>query len=268
MIPRKVMTDTETTTTAAATFADELLELGEQYQDEQVRASWRNEQLAAATTYFLDTLLASDEAWETFQENARINVKSIGKKTVSLLTWQGRGPSHQGQLLVDLLDLGELLEKLQDVLDLKGGKDRFLVFKHSVNASRGNGPRMYSLTVSWDQSGFEKGREIIAGERVKAEERVERNMRRRLAREEGGDDDEEDNRPARRPARREHTDRRDDRRPARRPHRRDDEEYEPRRDDRRPARRPRRRDDDEEYDSHHDRGARRAPRRRPVKYDD
>lgn len=258
------MTDTETTSTTT-TFADELAQLGEQYQDEQVRATWRSQQVAEATQHFLDTLLASDEAWASFQEQARNNVRSTGKKTASLLTWQGRGPSYQGQYLTDLLDLDELLQKFQDVLDMKGGKDQFLVFKHPVTASRG--PRSFSLTVSWDKSRFDNARDIISGEREKAEQRVERNVRRRLDREENDDDDEE-RRSSRRPARREHGN--DDRRPARHHRPRDDEEYDNRRGGERrsaPSRRPRRRDNEEE---HNDRRSseRRAPRRRPVKYDD
>lgn len=190
------MSNTETTP-VTTTFADELVSLGEQYNDEHVRAEWRAQQHAEAIQFYLDTLLASDEAWAAFQDNARMNVRTGGKKTVSLLSWQGRGPSYQGLFLADLLDRDELLQKFQDVLDLKGGNDRFVIFKHPVTGSRT--PRSYSLTVSWDESRFNNARDIIEGERAKAEQRDRRNFKQYL--EESSDV--EERRPQRRVVRRE-----------------------------------------------------------------
>lgn len=182
------------TTSSERCLADQLVDLHEQFQNEAVRAQWRADSTWQATEHFLDQLLGSDDKWAAFAENAMDAVRTSGKKTLSLMTWQGRGPSYRGQFLSELFDLGSLREKLQDVLDVRGGEGRFMVFKHSVPSVRG--PRTFSLTVSWDTTGFANAQNIIQGEREKAQARLERSHQRR----DGGDEEgeETEDRPQRR----------------------------------------------------------------------
>lgn len=182
------------TTSTERCFADTLSDLHEEFQNEETRAQWRADSTWQATEYFLEQLLGSEESWTKFTENAMDAVRTSGKKTLSLTTWQGRGPSYRGQFLSDLFDLGSLREKLQDVLDMRGGEGRFMIFKHPVPSVRG--PRTFSLTVSWDTTGFTNALNIIDGEREKALARQERAQTRRDGSEDDGEETED--RPQRR----------------------------------------------------------------------
>lgn len=154
------------------TLFDELTALQEQYSDESIRGKWRLESLEQARSKFLSSLISSSEAWDSFCENARNSVKYYGRKTTSLQKWTGVGPNENGHSLADLLDLGTLLDDIQEVLDERAGKGNFIVFKHSITGGT-RGPRRYSLTVSWDKERFDNAESIIRTERERAVQRKE-----------------------------------------------------------------------------------------------
>ena len=164
------------------TFADELQQLRTQYSTEEARTEWSNaynaSQVVNATQYFLETLLGNEDAWSKFRENAINTVKAKDGKSVALLTWQGyRGPVNNGKYLADLLDLGDLLPKLQDVIDHKGGEGKFIVYKDEVSYFKGR--RSYSLLVSWNDELFEQLKEKIVESHDKAEKHAEKVQSRR-----------------------------------------------------------------------------------------
>lgn len=206
------MTDTTTTTTSFSSLADELVSLSEQYKnDQEARIAWRQESVDVANQYFYDSLLASEEAWDAFTQKAYDSAKTSGNKTCRLSTWTGRGPSYRGQFLSDLLDLDNLLERFQDLFNERCGEGKFMVFKNPI--VKGNGPRRFALTVSWDSDRFDNARSIITRSRESALEYKENMEKRNNSRDmeersQFGDDHRHQNRSS--------NDDYDDRRPRRR----------------------------------------------------
>lgn len=197
------MSETEQTSTApTSSLVEELLTLNKEYEENpDARTTWKLELTQEASDSFVNSLLASDEAWTLFQQSARVAAKS-GKSSVRLGdTWVGRGPQVNSQFLSDLLDLGDLVECLQTVLDERLGEGLTKVFNHQIATNVRRGPPKYALVVSWNQEGFKQANEILAGNRERAEERLKNAMRRRDERQDGevsGGEDEGSPRPRRR----------------------------------------------------------------------
>lgn len=230
------MSDTQSTKNS---FVAQLQADAEKYKDSTAQEEYCAQVREQAAEHFLESLLSGKTASSEFEQNT-LHRNKTGQQTVRLSQWQGRGPTYLDQSLSDLLDLGDLLQRMQDYLDSTYGAGEFRVFNHRV---RGNRNRTVSLTVSWNKEGFENVDSIIKNNRERA---LERQQRHADGLNRGSDDEEEDQQS--RPPRR-----RDDR-----PPRRDDRRYDdraPRRDDRRYDDRPARRDD-------------RAPRRDDRRYDD
>ncbi len=142
-----------------ACFADELEALHQRYQDEETRNAWRTEMEQQAIDHFLSGTLGNDTTWDTFVGRATSCVKSFNTRTLCFLSWHGRGPEYNGHYLSDLLDKAtgnSLLERLQNELDLRGGKNRFVIFRTT------NDDGQHALMISWDSK-------IIKSEREKTQ---------------------------------------------------------------------------------------------------
>lgn len=217
---------TATTTTSTSTFVSQLATNAEQFQDSASQEEYCSQVREQAAEHFLQDLLASETSVTQFEELA-LHRSKCGQKTVRLTQWQGRGPTYLDQSLSDLLDLGDLLQRMQDFLDERYGTSTFRVFNHRVRKTRN-----VALVVSWDQEGFENVDLIIAHNRQKAQQRQERQMSLRNG-EELPSDEEDELEPPRRsaPPRRRYDDDRSsgDRAPRRR--------YDDRNGDRAPRRR-------------------------------
>lgn len=244
-----------TDSTSTNSFVSQLTADTATYSNEEEQAKYRSQNREDATEHFLAQYFTSPDAQSHF-ETTVLHKNKLGQRIVRLTGWSGRGPSHLDQFLTDLLDTGDLLQRMQDHLNLTYGEGQFRVFNHRVS-----GKRMTALSVSWDSTGFENIDQIIATNRTKAIERRERAAERAAER----DDDRrqyDDRRP--------HDDRRqyDDRRgpgPDRRGGYR--RQYD---DDRRPPRRDRRQYDDDRrggYRRQYD-DDRRGPRSDRRQYDD
>lgn len=206
-------------------FVAQLQADAEKYKDSAAQETYCAQVRDQAAEHFLETLLSGESAAREFEQNA-LHRNKTGQQTASLARWQGRGPTYRDQSLSDLLDLGDLLQRMQDYLDCTYGPGEFRVFNHRI---RNNRNRAASLTVSWNKEGFENVDSIIKNNRERALER----QQRQADGHNHGSDDEEDHH--------DRAPRRDDRRAPRhddRPRRRhqDDRDRAPRRDDR-PARR-------------------------------
>lgn len=171
------------TTTTDNTFVSQLAANTEEYKDTALRETYCSQVRELAAEHFLQKLLASPEARTNFEASALHRSKSCDQKTVRLEQWQGRGPAYLDQCLSDLLDLGDLVQRLQDHLDQTYGRDSFRVFNHPVRKTRS-----MALVVSWDASGFSNADDILQRNRAKAQERQERLLHRR----DGEEEDEEE----------------------------------------------------------------------------
>jgi len=107
-------------------FVSQLLANADQCQDDGFKEEYCARVREEAAQHFLSTLLASDTARQQFETNA-LHRSRLGSKTVRLTQWQGRGPTHLDQALSDLLDLGDLLQKMQDYLDETYGSGQLRV---------------------------------------------------------------------------------------------------------------------------------------------
>lgn len=240
------MTDTQTSTTS---FVEQLESDAVKYKDSTAQEEYCAQIREQAAEHFLELFLSSPKATKEFEELA-LHRNKMNQQTARLAQWQGRGPTYLDQSLSDLLDLGDLLQRMQDHLDATYGAGKFRVFNHRV---RGNRNRLISLTVSWDSEGFENVDSIVENNRKYALERQQRQQEGRT-RDDGEDDGcEEDELPARHtPRRREGGNRQyDDRAPRRRDGARN-RQYEDRAPRRHDDRAPRYEDED------------RAPRRRQA----
>lgn len=166
-------------------FVSQLQADAEKYQDSAAQEDYCAETRENAAEFFLQEYLSSPAATKKFEELA-LHRQKLGQQTARLLQWQGRGPEHLGQSISDLLDLGDLLQRMQDYLDMTYGPGEFRVFNHHV---RGNRNRTVSLTVSWKKDGFENVDSIVENNRQRALERMQRQKENRAR---GGDEDEDD----------------------------------------------------------------------------
>lgn len=192
------MTDTQTNSFVAQLRAD-----SEKYQDSTSREEYCDRVREQAAEHFLDKYLASKEATDAFRELSSHRSK-LGLWTVRLVQWQNRGPTYLDQSLSDLLDLGDLLQRMQDHLDVNYGVGEFRVFNHRVH---GDNNRMVSLTVSWDKAGFENIDTIIEKNRQRAHEWRERRQQRLNEPRSSGDGSDGERLPRRRDAGRQNGDR-------------------------------------------------------------
>ena len=158
------MSNTESTTTT--TFVSQLASNAEKFQDSASQEEYCAQVREQAAEHFLQELLANDTATTQF-ESLALHRSKCGQKTVRLTQWQGRGPAYLDQSLSDLLDLGDLLQRMQDFLDERYGSSTFRVFNHRVRKTRN-----VALVVSWDTEGFENVDLIIAHNRQKAQQRL------------------------------------------------------------------------------------------------
>ena len=133
-----------------------------------------------ASEHFLEQFFTGKDVSAEF-ENLVVHRNKLGQQTARVALWTGRGPTYLDQSLSDLLDLGDLLQRMQDHLDATYGVGEFRVFNHRV---RGNRNRTMSLTVSWDKERFENVDRIIEENRLHAAKRQQRHR--------GGDDVDED----------------------------------------------------------------------------
>ena len=141
-----------------------------------------------ATDYFLESLLTSPAARSNLEREC-LTRATLGQKTYRLTTWTGSGPDYCGQKLPDLLDLGNLLVKMQDWLDVNYRTDnnRFRVFNCRVR----NAPRnTFNLIVSWNEDKFETADKIIETNRQTAIERRDTYDGRRQGRPQDDDNEE------------------------------------------------------------------------------
>lgn len=171
------MTDTETKSELV-----KLLESNEEkYQDPAAVEAYLAEVREEAAGHFLDLLLTSEVAQKSLFDKIDHRDR-CRNKTAKIEQWQGPGPVYKDQSLSDLLDRGDLLQRMQDFLDLTHGAGQFRIFNHPVRRTR-----MVALVVSWNKEGFENIDSIIERNRQKAQERYERRESRRR-----GDDEEDD----------------------------------------------------------------------------
>ena len=174
---------------------------------EEHRASVDRDARIIATDYFLDKFIRKDESRALFEQNAK-DAATFGKKLLQLETWSGRGPVFSNQSLSDLLDFGDLCDRMQDVFNQFYGEDEFRVFHYPIRNSRTT-----ALTVSWDKSGFENADGIIRSNRLRAQQRLDsRDTRDTRDNRDNRDDTREHHDD--RPRRREHDDAADTGRPA------------------------------------------------------
>lgn len=178
------------TTTTQNNFIAQLQADTEKYQDSSAQEEYCAQVREQAVEHFLEELLSGPTASKQF-ETLAIHRNKLGQKTARLAQWQGRGPTYLDQCLSDLLDIGDLLQRMQDHLDSTYGPGEFRVFNHRV---RGNRNRTVSLTVSWNKEGFENVDSIIENNRQRAQERQQRQQEGhgRGDGEDEDDDDEED----------------------------------------------------------------------------
>lgn len=134
---------------------------------EEHRATVDRDARIIATDYFLDKFIRKEESRAVFEQNAK-DAATFGKKLLQLETWSGRGPVFSNQSLSDLLDFGDLCDRMQDVFNQFYGEDEFRVFHYPIRNSRTT-----ALTVSWDKSGFENADGIIRSNRLRAQQRLE-----------------------------------------------------------------------------------------------
>ena len=164
--------------TTTASLLDALHEANSQCRaDPNVAQSSLAEAREQAADYFLESLLTSADATATLERECLARAK-LGQKTYRLTTWTGSGPDYCGQKLPDLLDLGNLLEKMQDWLDENYRTDahRFRVFNCRVR----NAPRnTFNLILSWNEDKFSTADQIIETNRQMAIERRDSYERRR-----------------------------------------------------------------------------------------
>lgn len=166
------MTTATSTSETSNKFVNRVRSLNETYDtDESTRATWLTEFRESANEHFLKSLLSSDQAVDDFETNVQDSAK-LGKKTVQLTSWTGRGPTHKNQSLSDLLDVGDLVQRMQDFLDLRYGEKQFMVFNHNISSKHGQ--RTTALTVSWNPEGFENAEGILETNRQRAVQRMER----------------------------------------------------------------------------------------------
>ena len=121
------MSDTNATTTS--TFVSQLASNAEKFQDSASQEEYCAQVREQAAEHFLQDLLGSESSATQFEELA-LHRSKCGQKTVRLTQWQGRGPTYLDQSLSDLLDLGDLLQRMQDFLDERYGASTFRVFNH------------------------------------------------------------------------------------------------------------------------------------------
>lgn len=256
------MTDTQNTNS----FVAQLESDSEKYKDSAAQEQYCAQVREQAAEHFLNELLSGDSAVKQFEE-LTVHRNKLGQQTVRLTQWQGRGPTHLDQSLSDLLDIGDLLQRMQDHLDATYGQGTFRVFNHRVRGSRN---RTVSLTVSWNKEKFENVDSIIENNRQRALERVQRQQESRgdmdmdMDGDGDGDGDAEDDLAPRNrgPPRRREGDHREGGRYEDRPRRREGGREGGRYEDR-----PRRRYDERSYDERPRRPERyddSAPRRRPA----
>jgi hypothetical protein len=91
---------------------------------EEHRANVDRDARIIATDYFLDKFIRKDESRALFEQNAK-DAATFGKKLLQLETWSGRGPVFSNQSLSDLLDFGDLCDRMQDVFNQFYGEDEF-----------------------------------------------------------------------------------------------------------------------------------------------
>jgi hypothetical protein len=178
-----IMSDTETTTNQ---FVSQLKADAEKYTTDETVGEYLAAVREEAAEHFLETLLTSEKAVASFLELTAHRNK-IRQKTSCVARWQGRGDTYKEQSVSDLLDLGDLLQRMQDYLDATYGP-YFRIFNHQVQRTRDT-----SLTVSWNPDGFAKLDDIIKRNRERATERSARQKSARDASKNGeGDGDERD----------------------------------------------------------------------------
>lgn len=173
------MTETQT----PSTFVAQLQADAEKFQDSTAQEEYCSQVREQAAEHFLENFLSGATATKQF-ENLVLHRNRLRQHTARLVTWQGRGPTYLDQALSDLLDLGDLLQRLQDHLDSTYGANEFRVFNHHVRGSRN---RTMALTVSWDKERFENVDSIIENNRQHALERLKRQQENRTH----GDEDED-----------------------------------------------------------------------------
>lgn len=183
--------------------SDQLNTLRINYENsEEHRATVDRDARIIATDYFLDKFIRKDESRALFEQNAK-DAATFGKKLLQLETWSGRGPVFSNQSLSDLLDFGDLCDRMQDVFNQFYGEDEFRVFHYPIRNSRTT-----ALTVSWDKSGFENADGIIRSNRLRAQQRLDSRDTRdtRDNRDNRDNDAHGDHHESDRPRRREHHD--------------------------------------------------------------
>jgi hypothetical protein len=193
--------------TNMTSFSEQLNTLRVNYENsEEHRATVDRDARIIATDYFLDKFIRKDESRALFEQNAK-DAATFGKKLLQLETWSGRGPVYSNQSLSDLLDFGDLCDRMQDVFNQFYGEDEFRVFHYPIRNSRTT-----ALTVSWDKSGFENADGIIRSNRLRAQQRLDSRDTRDTR--DTRDNDVRDHHDSDRPRRREHDDSADTGRPA------------------------------------------------------
>jgi hypothetical protein len=170
------MSDTQTTNS----FVSQLEANAEKFKDPEAVEVYLTQVRENAAEHFLKQLLTSEEA-RANMEQLITHRTIIKQKTALVHRWQGRGDTYMEQSLSDLLDLGDLLQRMQDFLDSTYGSGRFRIFNHQIRRTRDT-----ALTISWTPEGFQNLDDIILRNRARAQERLERLKQRR-----GGDDADE-----------------------------------------------------------------------------
>ena len=175
------------TTTVTSNLVDLLNEANIQAEDPDCVAQARVDARQAATEYFLETLLTSPTACATMEAEMLARAKtSPNARTYRLSSWTGSGPTYQGQHLSELLDIGDLLQRMQDFLDenYRSGEGenekRLRVFNCPASQARGR-PQTRgrtNLIISWNKEKFSTADAIIEANRKAALERKDFYARR------------------------------------------------------------------------------------------
>ena len=140
--------------------------------NEDERADLLVKKRVLAVNMALNDLLASADAQANILAGTQKAARE-GRKTFRLSQWTlTEGRHYNGCWLLDMLNRGDLLTRMQDWLN-ENCSEGLRVFYHPLKRKSNNAPTTFALALSWDTDRFNELEEIIENNRQSAQRRQE-----------------------------------------------------------------------------------------------
>ena len=153
--------------------------------NEEERSDLLDKKRALAVNMALNDLLTSDDAQANILAGTQKAARE-GRKTFRLTQWTlTEGRHYNGCWLLDMLNRGELLTRMQDWLN-EACDDGLRVFYHPLKRKSNNAPTTFAIALSWDSARFGELEEIIENNRQSAQRRHDGRQDNRVHRGGGG----------------------------------------------------------------------------------